>query len=125
MRQPAMYFPNGGSTLCGVSKPGSIVWSRIFVEENQLKMDIGRGHVVQMEPQETERRWQATTSQWPIMHAVTHGVTRDQMMAKHKSNHIQVYYCESADSADWSMAVKASMALSLGMVVNFCGVSPA
>ena len=24
---------------------------------------------------ETERRWQATTPQWPIMHAVLHGVT--------------------------------------------------
>ena len=88
-------------------------------------MDIGRGHVAEMEPEETERRWQATTPQWPIMHAVTHGVTRDQMMAKHKSNHVQVYYCDSTDSADWSMAVKASMAVSLGMVVNFCGVSPA
>ena len=33
-----------------------------------------------------------TTPQWPIMHAVTHGVTRDQMMARHKANHIQVAY---------------------------------
>ena len=26
------------------------------------------------------------------MHAVFHGITRDQMMARHKSNHIQVVY---------------------------------
>ena len=37
--------------------------------------------VVELPEAETERRWQATTPQWPIMHAVVHGVTRDQMMA--------------------------------------------
>ena len=31
--------------------------------------------------EETERRWQITTPQWPIMRAVLYGVTRDQMMA--------------------------------------------
>ncbi|HZV36218.1 MAG TPA: fucose isomerase, partial [Verrucomicrobiae bacterium] len=30
-RQPPMYFPKGGSTLRGISKPGEIVWSRIYV----------------------------------------------------------------------------------------------
>jgi hypothetical protein len=33
-RQPAMYFPNGGGTLKGISKPGEIVWSRIFIEND-------------------------------------------------------------------------------------------
>ena len=122
MRQPAMYFPNGGSTLRGVSKPGDIVWSRIFVESDQLVMDIGRGNVVELPESETERRWQATTPQWPIMHAVTHGVSRDAMMAKHQSNHIQVYYCDSPESADLSMFTKAAMAERLGIKVNFCGV---
>jgi len=50
-------------------------------------MDIGRGCVVELPREETERRWNATTWQWPIMHAVLYGVTRDQMMAKHKANH--------------------------------------
>jgi len=27
-----MYFPLGGGTLKGISKPGEIVWSRVFVE---------------------------------------------------------------------------------------------
>ncbi|MFN9913645.1 MAG: fucose isomerase, partial [Pirellulaceae bacterium] len=40
-RQPAMYFPNGGSTLQGVSKPGEIVWSRIYVAGDELHLDIG------------------------------------------------------------------------------------
>ena len=85
-----MYFPNGGGTLKGISKPGEIVWSRIFVESNRLKMDLGRAEAIELPPEETQRRWDATTPQWPIMHAVTYGVSRDQMMARHKSNHIQV-----------------------------------
>ena len=55
-------------------------------------MDLGRAGVVELPAEETARRWQATTPQWPIMHAVTYGVSRDQMMARHKSNHIQVAY---------------------------------
>ncbi len=31
-RQPKMYFRLGGGTLKGVSKPGEIVWSRVYVE---------------------------------------------------------------------------------------------
>jgi len=120
-RQPAMYFPNGGSTLRGVSRPGEIIWSRIFVEDDRLKMDIGRGHVVELPREETERRWQETTFQWPIMHAVLHGVNRDQLMAKHKSNHIQVVYADDAAQADRSMWVKASMAQGLGIEVKICG----
>ena len=69
-RQPAMYFPSGGGTLRGISKPGEIVWSRIYVERDALHMDFGRGRVVELPREETERRWQATTPQWPIMHAV-------------------------------------------------------
>ena len=120
-RQPAMYFPNGGSTLCGVSKPGEIVWSRIFVEDDRLKMDIGRGHVVQLPEKETQRRWQETTYQWPIMHAVLHDVDRNQLMVKHKSNHIQVAYANSAGDADSIVRVKSAMAAELGIAVQVCG----
>ena len=74
------------------ASPGEIVWSRVFIMDGALHADIGRGTVVELPAAETERRWQATTPQWPIMHAVLHGVTRDQMMARHKANHIQVAY---------------------------------
>jgi hypothetical protein len=121
VRQPAMYFPNGGGTLKGISKPGEIVWSRVYVENNKLKMDLGRGGVVKLPAEETQRRWDATTSQWPIMHAVTYGVSRDQMMARHKSNHIQVAYAKDADAADRAMLVKAAMAKAMGMEVAVCG----
>jgi hypothetical protein len=122
-RQPAMYFPNGGSTLRGISKPGEIVWSRIFVEDDTLKMDLGRARVVELPKEETERRWNLTTFQWPIMHAVTYGVTRDQLMARHKANHIQVAYANSAAEADQALFAKAAMADELGLEVSLCGTN--
>jgi hypothetical protein len=120
-RQPAMYFPNGGGTLKGVSKPGEIVWSRIYIEDGKLKMDLGRAGVLKLPAAETERRWKETTSQWPIMHAATYGVSRDQMMARHKANHIQVAYAKSEEAADKAVLAKAAMAEAMGMEVALCG----
>ena len=120
-RQPAMYFPLGGGTLKGVSKPGEIVWSRVFVMDGVLHADIGRASVVKLPQAETERRWQLTTPQWPIMHGVLHGVTRDQMMGRHKANHIQVVYAPDGDAADRALAAKAAMLLAMGIQVHACG----
>ena len=120
-RQPAMYFRLGGGTLKGVSRPGEIVWSRIYIANDRLRMDLGRAAAVELPMEETQRRWDATTPQWPIMHAVTHGVSRDQMMARHKANHIQVAYANSAEEADRAMLAKAAMADALGMKVALCG----
>jgi hypothetical protein len=86
-----------------------------------LGMDIGRCTVVSLPPEETERRSLATTSQCPLMHAVLHGVSRDQLMAKHQSNHIQVAYATDAEAADRLVAAKAAMAAALGISVNLCG----
>lgn len=122
-RQPPMYFPSGGGTLKGISRPGEIVWSRIYVEDGRLKMDAGRAGVVELPPEETARRWQATTPQWPIMHAVTYGVSRDQMMARHKSNHIQVAYADSPSAADRALLGKAALADALGIKVFLCGTN--
>jgi hypothetical protein len=120
-RQPPMYFPLGGGTLKGISKPGEIVWSRIFVDRGKLYADIGRAQVVELPREETERRWNTTTPQWPIMHAVMYGVTRDQFMARHKSNHIQVAYGPDAEGANLALAAKAAAFKALGMVVSVCG----
>jgi hypothetical protein len=116
-----MYFPSGGGTLKGISKPGEIVWSRIFVEDNKLKGDIGRAGVVELPLEETQRRWNITTPQWPIMHAVTYGITRDQFMARHKANHIQVAYAPDAKSANAALAAKAAAFRELGLEVAVCG----
>lgn len=124
-RQPPMYFRLGGSTIKGISKPGEIVWSRIFVQNNRLHMDIGRAKAIELPLAETERRWNSTTPQWPIMHAVLYGITRDQMMGRHSANHIQVAYANSAADADACAYTKAAMAQSLGINVNFCGTRAA
>ena len=120
-RQPPMYFRLGGGTLKGISKRGEIVWSRVFVDHGVLKADLGRAKVVDLPGEETERRWRITTPQWPIMHAVMYAITRDQMMARHKSNHIQVAYAPDAAGASRALAVKAAMFRGLGLQVSVCG----
>lgn len=122
-RQPAMYFPLGGGTLKGVSKPGEIIWSRIFVMNGELHADLGRATVVKLPGEETQRRWQITTPQWPIMHALIHGVTRDQMMARHKANHLNVAYAPSPEEADNALAAKAAFLHEMGILVHLCGIS--
>ena len=121
LRQPPMYFRLGGGTLRGIARPGEIVWSRVFVEKGRLKMDLGRAKVISLPPEETARRWRETTEQWPIMHAVTYGVSRDQMMARHKANHIHVAYANSEREADLALYTKAALAAELGLEVALCG----
>ncbi|MCC5806353.1 MAG: fucose isomerase [Opitutales bacterium] len=120
-RQPPMYFRLGGATCSGVAKPGEIVWSRVFVEKGKLKMDLGRAKVISLPEAETQRRLDSTTPQWPIMHAVTYGVSRDQMMARHQANHLQVAYAKSAEEADQCLYAKAALAAELGLEVALCG----
>ena len=120
-RQPPMYFRLGGGTLKGISKPGYIVWSRIYVKDNILQCDLGVGEVVKLPEEETKRRWNLTTPQWPIMHAVLKGVKRDQLMARHKANHIHVVYTNDEASAHQACRIKAAALAELGLQVHFCG----
>jgi len=120
-RQPPMYFPLGGGTLKGESRPGEIVWSRIYVLPDGLHLDVGRGSVLDLPPEETGRRWDLTTPQWPIMSAVLYGVTRDQFMARHKANHVHVVYAPDDETADKALAAKAAMFHALGVKVHICG----
>ncbi len=123
--QPPMYFLKGGGSLKGISKPGEIVWSRIYIQNDALHADLGRATVLQLPTEETNRRWQLTTPQWPIMHAVLHGVSRDQMMARHKANHLNVAYAPTSQDADRALTAKAAMFAEMGITVHLCGdVSP-
>ena len=124
-RQPPMYFGLGGGTLKGISKPGSIVWSRVFIMDGKLHCDLGIGRAVELPLEETERRWRETTSQWPIMHAVFDGVSRDQMMARHKANHVHVVYAPDEKKARRACHIKAAMLSELGLEVHFCGLERA
>ena len=56
-----------------------------------------------------------------MMHAVLHGVSRNALMAKHKSNHIQVVYGTDRKTADFALQAKAVFAEELGIKVNRCG----
>ncbi len=120
-RQPPMYFRLGGATIKGVSKAGEVVWSRIFIEDHKLKADIGRARAIDLPEEETKRRHKLTTPQWPIMHAVTPGISREQMMARHKSNHIQVAYVPDEEAVHKAIAVKAAMFDALGIETFICG----
>ena len=122
-RQPAMYFPLGGGSLKGIGKPGEIVWSRVFVESGALHVDLGRGTVVTLPEEETNRRWRETTPPWPMVHAVLHGVTQNQMMARHRANHVNIAYAPDAATADKALATKAAMFEALGLKVYLCGTA--
>ena len=121
-RQPTGGWPLGGGTLKGVSRPGWIVWSRVSVEdERRLCCDMGIAEVVSLPVTETENRWQQTTPPWPIMHAVLQGITRDEMMARHKDGHIQVVYAPDKEGARRGLFAKAAAMRELGMEVAICG----
>ncbi len=120
-RQPPMYFRLGGGTLKGICKPGDVVWSRIFVEGGKLHVDMGRATAIALPAEETERRLKSVTSQWPIMHVLLHGISRDQFMARHHANHVNVAYAETAKGADALLAAKAAMMAELGIEVHMCG----
>jgi L-fucose isomerase-like protein len=97
------------------------VWSRVFVEGGKLKVDIGRGKVVSLPKEEVDRRWSITTSQWPQVNTILYGVDRDQLMARHKSNHIQIAYAPSAQDANLALSAKAAAFDALGVEVFLCG----
>jgi len=120
-RQPSMYFRLGGGTLKGISKPGWVVWSRVYVADDKLKFDTGLAEIVELPASETQDRWNLTTPQWPIMHAVLQGIDRDQMMARHPSNHIQVAYGPSKALARRALYTKAAAMNALGLEVAICG----
>ena len=120
-RQAPMYFALGGGTLKGPCKRGELVWSRVFVMGGRLHVDLGRATAVALPPEEAERRSRATSYEWPILHAVLHGVSRDQMMARHRANHIQVAYAPSPEDADRALTAKAAVFDALGIEVHLCG----
>ena len=120
-RQNPVFFPAGGSTIKGVSKPGEIVWSRVFIAQGKLNLDIGRASVVELPEEETERRWNATNPEWPIAHVVLHDITRDQFMARHKANHVLIVYAPDAATADKALLAKAALFARLGVTVHLCG----
>jgi hypothetical protein len=91
-RQVKGYFPLGGGTCSGVSKPGIITWARFYDAFGEIGMDCGTGEVVELPKEEVEKRLAATNPQWPIANVHIAGYSRDQLMATHMSNHITIGY---------------------------------
>ena len=116
-RQPPMYFPLGGGSLKGVGRSGEVVWSRVFVEGGALHVDLGMGTVIELPEEETARRWQNTTPQWPLVSFVLAGISRDAFMARHRANHVSIAYAPDGKA----LAVKAAMFQALGIHVHLCG----
>ena len=112
-RQPAGYFPVPGGTFAGESLPGNVTWSRAYIKEGVLWMDIGRGEVVKLPDQKRDEWWESTTRQWPFM-AADLGVRQDTIMAHYLSNHVAVAYGDI-----FSEMVAASQAL--GFKVRILG----
>lgn len=120
-RQGHVFFPAGGATINGVSKPGELVLSRVFIADGILQADIFRASVVELPEAETQRRKDATNPEWPIAHVVLHGTSRDQFMARHKANHAQTVYAPDAETADKALIAKAAMFAGMGIKVNLVG----
>ncbi len=81
----------------------------------------GRGTVVVLPEEETERRWRMATYQWLNVRTILHGVSRDPMMARYKANHINMAYAPDAEPADKALAAKAAMMNDMGIRVHLCG----
>ena len=117
-----MFFPAGGATINGVSKPGEVVISRVFIADGILQADIFRGSVVELPPEETP------AAQGGDQPGVAHRPrcparrqSRDQFMARHKANHAQVVYAPDAETADKALAAKAALLDRIGIKVNLVG----
>ena len=109
-RQPAMYFPKGGSSIGGQSKAGKFLWARAYYEGIDVHMHIGTGTAFELPQKEFQRRLDSTTREWPLMNCTLDGIGRDDLMAGHQSNHITVAYVPEEHLKD---VVQAFVAQSL------------
>ena len=91
-RQDPNIFPLGGSTIAGQCKAGRFIWARAHYIGTRIHMHIGTGKAVELPEDEFQRRREATSPEWPLMNATLDGVSRDQLMGAHQSNHITVAY---------------------------------
>lgn len=119
-RQPAMYFKKGGSTISGQCKSGRFIWARAHYQGLDVYLHIGTGEAHELPQEEFQRRLDSTTSVWPLMNVTLDGVSKNQLMAGHQSNHITVAYVPEERLAEVTTAL-ATMGLTQGMKVQLAG----
>ena len=115
-----MYFPKGGSSIHGQGKAGRLIWARAHYEGTQVFMHIGTGTALELPAAEFERRRKATTYEWPLLNCKLDGVSRDELMAGHQSNHITIAYVAEDKLQDVLRAFVAQ-ALTQGIQVSVTG----
>ena len=116
-RQPAMYFPKGGSSIHGQGKTGRLIWARAHYEGTQTFLHIGTGTAVELPAAEFERRRKATTYEWPLLNCTLDGVGRDELMAGHQSNHITIAYVDEDKLQD---VLRAFVAQAITQNIKVC-----
>ncbi len=116
-RQPAMYFPKGGSSIHGQGKAGTLIWARAHYEGTQVHLHVGTGKAVELPAAEFERRRKATTYEWPLLNCTLDGVGRDDLMAGHQSNHITVAYVDEDKLQD---VLRAFVAQAITQGIKVC-----
>ena len=122
-RQRPDIFPLGGSTIAGQCKAGRFIWGRAHYIGTQIYLHLGTGTAVELPQDEFQRRREATSPEWPLMNAALDGVSRDQLMSSHQSNHITVAYVdEERLPAIFRAAV--AQAVTQGIEVTVVGTPP-
>ena len=120
MRQPPMYFPLGGGTLSGVSKPGEVIWSRVFIMNGTLHVDLGRATAISLPAEETNRRL-------PPPHrsgrSCTPSYTVSPATSSWRGTGQPRQHCLRPRPGDrrQGATAKAAMFMNLGVQVHLCG----
>ena len=121
-RQPPMYFRLGGGTIKGISKPGAVVWSRIYVEAGKSQGRYGHGQIRGFAAGGDRA---ALADHHAAMADDAHGASRHQPRPVHGAALLQPYpggVCAGCGTgAAKALSVKAAMFSEMGIAVNFCG----
>lgn len=140
----AAHHPNGGCTIDGTCRQGEAIWSRLLVRHGALHLDIGRATIVATPYSHDPLTAVATSPTSPhaasprtrphaashapqpgssagTAHAILHGITREQMLARHLSSHLQVVYADSPRDADRALLARTALWDVLGAEVSICG----
>ena len=119
-RQRPAIFPKGGSTIAGQCHAGRFIWGRAHYVGTDVHLHLGTGTAVELPDAEFQRRRNATSPEWPLMNAMLDGVSRDQLMAGHQSNHVTVAYVDE-DKLPTVFRAAVAQALTHGIKVTVAG----
>ncbi|MEM9399263.1 MAG: hypothetical protein AAF984_03570 [Verrucomicrobiota bacterium] len=109
---------NADKIIC---KPGWAVWSSIYMLENKLRADIGITKILPLTKEQKQIILPLIPEGHALMPAVFPGITRDQMLAHHKSHRLQIGYAPSCEEATRALRVKGALLSELNIKTTICG----